>query len=110
MTDTPAMPSPRDINDNSTPRTDELAYKLWGTWAVPGEIEAFDLCRQLERELSHADAAGYARGLEDGAKVCEQIGEDWKEYGDYSTLNAAEYLASWIRKLKPAQDKGAAHE
>jgi len=43
--------TPRDINDNSTPRTDDLAYKLWGKWSVPGEIEAFDLCRQLEREL-----------------------------------------------------------
>ncbi len=44
----------RDIYDLSTPRTDELAHKLWGKWAVPGEIESFDLARQLEAELSDA--------------------------------------------------------
>lgn len=48
--------TPRDINDMSTPRCDDLAYKLWGQWSKPGEIEAFDLARQLERELAAAQA------------------------------------------------------
>ena len=34
-----------------TPRSNNLAHKLWGTWPKVGEVEAFDLARTLEREL-----------------------------------------------------------
>ena len=50
-------PTPQNKNtslESSTPETDELAHKQWGTWPKPGEIEAFDLARSLERRLLEA--------------------------------------------------------
>ena len=61
-----AMPLPRPEQEgegmntgppaSETPETDELAHKQWGTWPKPGEIEAFDLARSLERRLREAEA------------------------------------------------------
>ena len=45
---------PAPTVQSELPDVDELAHKLWGTWPKPGEIEAFDLARSLERRLLEA--------------------------------------------------------
>ena len=83
---------------SDTPETDELAHKQWGTWPKPGEIEAFDLARSLERRLREAEAeakrchSNWTRLQNATGEECLELAiplvESWKEAAESKLAQA----------------------
>lgn len=58
----------------------------------------------IEAARPFLEAAAYARGVEDSAKVAEKWAEDADEIGDDREANSFRILADAIRRLIPNQE------
>lgn len=107
----PVSPLPEP---GETPETDELAHKQWGTWPKPGEIEAFDLARSLERRLREVERKlldteenfrrlnGSYKAAEQRRKSAEGALEGMRERAEAAERRLAEREGMMMAPSKPS--------